>query len=96
MEDRIDGYTRAHQLLAEPPDIIEATDNGVGTVTTYVGYAGMGTQATTDSTWLIVKFVEVTAGLVVTTTKQYSNGCLLKNVAWSDRATLTYAYLQKS
>lgn len=86
---------RRMQHLSEPPDIIEETDDGAGTVTTYVGYAGFGTLLTTDHTWLILKLVETKVGLVITTTKQYANSCLKKDQGWDHRTTLTYGYLPK-
>ena len=87
--------SRRMQHLSEPPDKINETDNGAGTVTTYVGYAGFGTLTTADATWLIIKLVETTVGLVVDTDKKYANACLKKNQIWDNRTTLTYGYLPK-
>jgi len=86
---------RRNSHLNEPPDIIEETDDGAGTVTTYIGYSGVGTLTTASASWLIIKIVETTVGLVVTTTKQYADSCLAKNKAWTGRAGFTYGYLQK-
>lgn len=89
--------SRRMQHLSEPPDKISEVDDGAGTVTTYVGYAGVGTLTTADATWLIIKLVEdSTVALTVNTDKQYANACLKKNQVWNDRTTLTYGYLQKS
>jgi hypothetical protein len=75
--------------------LVEETDPGAGTVTTYVGYSGVGTLTTSTASWLIIKIVEVTAGNVVTTTKQYANSCLKKDQIWTSRTSLIYGYLQK-
>ena len=102
MQEDIDKITTQLRSIArrslhlnEPPDKIEETDNGAGVVTTYVGYSGVGTLTTANKTWLIMKIVETTAGLVVTTEKKYANACLKKDQAYDDRASLTYGYLQK-
>ena len=87
--------SRRMQHLSEPPDIIEETDDGAGTVTTYIGYAGVGTHTTSDSTWLIIRIVEVTAGLVITTEKKYANASFKKNSKWTDRTLLLYYFTPK-
>ena len=84
---------RRNSHLTEPPDIIEETTVGA-VVTTYAGYAGVGATTTAIAAWLVIKIVETT-GASVTTIKQYANGQLKKDQKWDDRASLTYAYLQK-
>jgi len=81
-----------------PEPLIETIDISNDTfVTTYKGYAPLGTK-TSESKWFIVKTVvdTIVSGTApvtttTTTTTTYPKGEMSYNQVWDDRATLNYA-----